>query len=446
MAEQPAHIVGRNRLAGQVALDAVASHLPQGFQLLLGLHALGYHSEAQAVSQCHDGPQQRHRIRFRFEFQEESLVDLDRVDRQTAEIAQRGVPCAEVVDGNAHTQSTQAAHLTARLLDVVHDYAFGQFQFEGAGVEPGLLQDAGHGIGETGSRELGSRDVYGHLHWRQTRAAPLHHPAACLLQYPAPDGDDKAALLGHGNELRWRDDPQLGMVPDQQRFEAHKVAPDAELRLVAQLEFAVLQGAAQSVLDLQRLQRRGIDFRDEKLKVVLAPILRAVHGAVGVALQGGGVLSVPGINADSDAGGDEQLVCVDLKWRLQRVQQLLRNRQHILLIAQFGQQEGEFVAPHAGQRIGSADAAFQPAGDLLEQRIAHGMAEGVVDLFETVEIHEQHRGQPSLPVCLGQRPLQAVLEEGPVGKAGQRVVLRLEGQLVRQLPLLDRDGGQSGAL
>ena len=113
---------------------------------------------------------------------------------------------------------------------------------------------------------------------------------------------------------------------------------------------------------------------------------------------------------------------------------------------QFGQEDGELVAPHAGQRVGPADAAFEPAGDLLEQRIADGMTERVVDLLEPVEIHEEHRGQPSLPARLGQRAVQAVPERGPVGKARQSVVLRLVGQFVRQLPLFDRDGGQLAAL
>ncbi len=43
------------------------------------------------------------------------------------------------------------------------------------------------------------------------------------------------------------------------------------------------------------------------------------------------------------------------------------------------------------------------------------------------------------------RLLQPLLEQQPVGKPSQRVVMRLVGQLVGELALLDRDRGRSAA-
>jgi hypothetical protein len=67
------------------------------------------------------------------------------------------------------------------------------------------------------------------------------------------------------------------------------------------------------------------------------------------------------------------------------------------------------------------------------------VAEGVVDVFELVQVDEQHR--LAVAVCAAQRPLQALAEHDPVGQSGQWIVQGLVGQLVLQrLPCGHRVG------
>jgi hypothetical protein len=50
-------------------------------------------------------------------------------------------------------------------------------------------------------------------------------------------------------------------------------------------------------------------------------------------------------------------------------------------------QDGKFVAAKAGHEIGTPQDLTQPLGNTFQQRIADRMSEGIVHLFEVVEIN-----------------------------------------------------------
>ena len=58
-----------------------------------------------------------------------------------------------------------------------------------------------------------------------------------------------------------------------------------------------------------------------------------------------------------------------------------------------GDDDGEFVAAHAPDMAVAADFVAQPLGDRLEHGVALGMAEGVVDRLEPVEVEEHDRAR-----------------------------------------------------
>ena len=59
---------------------------------------------------------------------DEPLVDLQDVDRQPSDVAQRGLACAEVVDGYAHAERPQRSQSLDRELDVVDHDALGDLE------------------------------------------------------------------------------------------------------------------------------------------------------------------------------------------------------------------------------------------------------------------------------------------------------------------------------
>ena len=63
------------------------------------------------------------------------------------------------------------------------------------------------------------------------------------LEHPAPDGDDQARLLRHGDELVRRDRPALRMNPAKQCLDTENLALcEADDGLVVQLELVEREG------------------------------------------------------------------------------------------------------------------------------------------------------------------------------------------------------------
>ena len=61
---------------------------------------------------------------------------------------------------------------------------------------------------------------------------------------------------------------------------------------------------------------------------------------------------------------------------------------------------------------------------MLQQLIADGMAQRIVDGLEAIEVEEHHGDTMLAALCLRQRLLQPVMQQGAIGQAGQSVMDR----------------------
>ena len=86
--------------------------------------------------------------------------------------------------------------------------------------------------------------------------------------------------------------------------------------------------------------------------------------------------------------------------------------------------------PLREQRLGFAQAAGQPLGRQLNQRVPGQVPQRVVDAFEAVQVQIEKRGHAALPPGARQRLAKPIFEDGPIGKAGQQVVSGLVRQLL----------------
>ena len=93
------------------------------------------------------------------------------------------------------------------------------------------------------------------------------------------------------------------------------------------------------------------------------------------------------------------------------------------------QQDHELVTAKAGDGIRWPNTCVDALRDHAEEFVAGGVAQGVVDGFEVVEVAEEHRGRRSTSDASGQRMHRAVMEERSVRQTGERVVERLMGEL-----------------
>jgi len=100
-------------------------------------------------------------------------------------------------------------------------------------------------------------------------------------------------------------------------------------------------------------------------------------------------------------------------------------------IAQFvdvGNDDREFIAAEARDRVGGARDRLQAAGDLSEQFVAGIVAIRVVDRLEAIEVEEHHPDLAAGSLAMRQRQFQLVAETDPVGESSERVVQQLEAQ------------------
>jgi len=96
-------------------------------------------------------------------------------------------------------------------------------------------------------------------------------------------------------------------------------------------------------------------------------------------------------------------------------------------------EDGELITAQPGHGVGRADQGGQPDRDRLQQPVADRVAGAVVDLLEVVQVHQQHTDAAAAAGLAGQRLLEPVAEQGPVGEPGEGVVQGLVAELVFEL-------------
>ena len=82
---------------------------------------------------------------------------------------------------------------------------------------------------------------------------------------------------------------------------------------------------------------------------------------------------------------------------------------------------GRIVAVGAGHDVGTAQRCRQAAGEGLQQQVAGGVAEAVVDQLEAIDVEIEDRGAASGAPRLGERPAEQLAELDAVGQIGDAV-------------------------
>ena len=147
-------------------------------------------------------------------------------------------------------------------------------------------------------------------------------------------------------------------------------------------------------------------------------------------------------DGDADARGHHDLGVAQEERRPQGLEQALGHLHRTGLVLDLLAQDDELVAAEAAHRVVAPHRLAEPVRHLLEQAVAGGVAEAVVDHLELVEVDEQH-GRPRVVAGrAGQRLLDAVEQEGAVRQPGEAVVHRLVLEAGLGPAPLYRDGGE----
>ncbi len=284
--------------------------------------------------------------------------------------------------------------------------------------------DGDHLFGEAALAQLHGRHVDRHALEHQPRGMPGGRLAAGLVQYPLADARDLAAFLRHRDELGRAAGPELRACPAQQGLDRRRPGRvDIDQRLVDQLELLAFERAVQRVLDLQA----PLDAGQHVLAVVLVRVapgfLGRVHGSVGRAQKGVEIAMAVVGQRDADTRPHLQGGVAAVQRRGQRSDQLARDMAGIGRVGEVAQHHHELVAVEAAEQVGVAQVLVQPRRGGLEQHVAGGVAEGVVDRLETVQVDEQHRQDLAVAARFGQGVLGLFAQQDAVGQPGQQVVM-----------------------
>ena len=158
--------------------------------------------------------------------------------------------------------------------------------------------------------------------------------------------------------------------------------------------------------------------------VCAAPFdLGPVKRGVGMAHQALAVEGVVGIDCDADARRNQAAIGRLLVCGAERIDDAFGDASDRRRVVQAGRDDGEFVAAEPRQHLTVVEDDAGATGDRLQQRVAGGVPEKIVDLLEAVEVEAEQR-----QAAAGRRghrylPVEPAVEAAAVGQAGQRIVL-----------------------
>jgi hypothetical protein len=227
------------------------------------------------------------------------------------------------------------------------------------------------------------------------------------------------------------------MLPAHQGLGADDAAAaQRDLGLVVQHELVALEGPPQLTLQVETEAGPRTHRHFEDLIPGPASFLGPVHGQVGVAQQVVGPVLTVVAQGDADAGAHEHLMAPEVDGPADVVDDALRHAGGLDFVFDLFEQHRELVAAHAGHRVLVAHRLAESRRHRHQQVVARLVTEAVVDDLEAVEVDEEDADRALATAGPGQGHLKPALEEGPVGQAGEGVVVRLAGQLVLEGPPL----------
>ncbi len=191
--------------------------------------------------------------------------------------------------------------------------------------------------------------------------------------------------------------------------------------MIEECKFVVLDRHAQLVLLLQTAPYVLTQFTGIEFIAVSAIFLGEIQGFIGPVDQIFSSFSIHGIDADADAGADDLIVAIQMMGLGEGVKKFLGNQSGALGALHIHQREDIFISGIARHRVHVTNATRQAVGNGFQHLIAKFMPQGIVDVFESIEIKEQYGQFLMMTLGLSQRLLQPVKKQGSIGKVGDEI-------------------------
>ena len=226
----------------------------------------------------------------------------------------------------------------------------------------------------------------------------------------------------------------LRMVPADQRLEADELLRlGVDQRLEDQVELLGGDRRAQIALEPDAVLLLRLKFRREIARDAAAGVLRLVERKVGLEDQVVDGRPVDRTERAADRHADADLGLVDHVRFLDRLDDPVGQLLDLLAALRVGDDDGELVAAHAADVAVRTDLVDQALGDGAKHGVALGVAEGVVDRLEAVEVEEHDRAGHIAGRRRAQRLAKQLADAATVGQAREDVHVGEVGQPLLRL-------------
>ena len=259
------------------------------------------------------------------------------------------------------------------------------------GCHPGGLEHRVHRVDQRVIAELHHRHVDGDIQLRQAGDG-----VARLAQHPLADGNDKAALFREGNERIGGEQPQLGVVPADERLDPEQLqGPRVAARLEQQDELVGNDSSPQVALQRPPTAHLVVHVVGEIGTDPRACSLGLDQRQLGTTHEALGVLRIErsegnahvGLRIGRRTGGQAH-------GGVQRQQQPPGQAVHRLRVADAGGDDDEPLRIHPRHQVAVAHATADASRRLGEDEIARRRAEQRVEMREIVQVEAKNGKHP----------------------------------------------------
>ncbi len=342
-----------------------AAEVAQELQLRFVFDALCDDGELEGVSEREDRAHDGRVVSVFAQALHERPVDLDGVDGEAIQVAERRVPRAEVVQADVHPQGSEGGHGLDDLVDAVDQHALGDLEVQQLRRNPGFVDRVHDRSNRVGLSELSGRNVdrEPQVGVDPSVRAPMCELTERFAQDPFPDRDDEPAAFGDWDELRWTDGPELGVVPSKQRLETDRFGSgQIEHGLEGEMELLGLQRAPELGLDgeLSPCAEPRRPFEDHHSRS--AVLLGLIHRGVGVTderFRRVGTIR----QGHADARGERELPACDQDGRRQHTCRSVAELAGGGVAGDVGSDEYELVAAEAADQVRDRQTLTELLGD-----------------------------------------------------------------------------------
>ena len=234
------------------------------------------------------------------------------------------------------------------------------------------------------------------------------------LDHPVGDRADLAGALGHRDEVGRLHQAAHGIVPADQRLDAHDRARiQGHDRLIVEHQLAALDRPPQAAGDGQtgrwprRSRARAVVELSRPTCLARYISMSACFSRSSPAVASNGYSAIPTL-ADTNTSTPSSSAGRDT---IERIREAVSSATERTMLGSSSpgieSNTKKLVTAQPGDDVLLPDRLAQPSGQHSQEIVADGVAEAVVDQFEVVDVHEQHRRRRAGASGLGQVALAA---------------------------------------